>query len=62
MGAPMPGRISWRDISEWCTRKGGDPDEYDVIFQQMDRVFMDWYQAKVKLEAEAARARAAQKR
>lgn len=62
MGAPVPGRIPWRDINDWCARKGGDPDEYDVIFREMDRVFIDWYQAQVRLEAEAAKARASRQR
>ena len=54
----MPGRIPWRDITTWCDGRGGDPSEYDVIFREMDRVSMDWYQAQVKLEAEAAKMRA----
>lgn len=43
MGPAVPGRIPWRDVVAWCERKGGDPDELDVITYAMDTAYLDWH-------------------
>lgn len=53
LGPLIPGRIPWRDVTRWCDRKGGDPDELDVIVRAMDAAYLEWHAAALAKNAES---------
>lgn len=40
MAAPIPGRIPWRDITEWAERHGADLEFLDHCITEMDAEFL----------------------
>ena len=51
MGPPIPQRITWRSVVDWCDYYDVPPhqvDLYDSCFAAMDEVFMEWRAAHIK--------------
>lgn len=58
LAAPVPGRIPWSTVADWCERQGYTDDErdfMDAVLEQLDADYLGWWRAQAEQKAKERR-------